>query len=586
VVFLLGYAVALQLGWSVVDSLLAGGIVAISSTVIVARALDEAGADRRLREIVFGILIVEDLAAVLLIAVLAPLVAGGEATGAVLWGTLTRLALVLGAIVVAGLLIIPRAIRWAAGLRRPETTLVAALAICFGMSFLTSYVGYSLALGAFLGGALVAESGLHHLIADAIRPVRDLFAAIFFVAVGMLFEPAGLQETWPTALALTGVVIVGKLLGGSLGVFLGGFGTRQSVRAGLALAQIGEFAFVIAGLGAAGATSHPLYGIAVAVATVTAFTTPLLVRRSDALAQWVDRRLPKPVQTFVTLYGSWIDLLQSRRREVTRAVAIRRTLRFVLLDAAFVTACIVATSVAYRRLPFWLGEAADLRPLLRVGVLAAGALLALPFGIGLVRTTRRLAVQLAEAALPAPPTGKVDQAHAPRRVLMVTLQIALVVGLGVPMVAVTLPFVPPYGLGGVVLALLLLLGLAFWRTAADLDSHARAGAELVVHVLAKQGRQADEESFEVVRGMLPGFGTIVPVEIAVGSEAAGRTLSDLNLRGRTGATVVGFTRNGVGQVFPEADTRLQPGDMLALTGTHDAIEAAHALLRARDTSSR
>lgn len=587
VVFLLGYAVAHLLGWSVVDSLLAAGIVAISSTVIVARALEEAGADRRLREIVFGILIVEDLAAVVLIAVLAPLAAGGDLTAGVVWGTLARLGFVMGGLVVAGLLVIPRAIRWAAGLKRPETTLVAALAICFGMSFLTSYVGYSLALGAFLGGTLVAESGLHHLIGQSIRPVRDLFAAIFFVAVGMLFEPAGIRDTWPTALALTGVVIVGKILGGGIGVFLGGFGTRQSVRAGFALAQIGEFAFVIAGLGAAGAaTSDPLYGVAVAVATVTAFTTPFLVRRSDAVAQWVDRRLPKRVQTFASLYASWMELLQTRQREATRAAAIRRALRFVLLDGAFVTACIIATSVVFRRLPQWLGDAADLRPLLRLGVLAAGAVLALPFGIGLVRTTRRLAVQLAEAALPAPPPGKVDQALAPRRALIVMLQIVCVVAVGVPMVALTLPFVPPYGLAGVVLALLLLLGVAFWRTAADLDSHARAGGELIVHVLAKQGRQADEESFEVVRELLPGLGTIVPVEIGAHSEATGRTLSELNLRGRTGATVVGLTRGGERRVFPDAETRLESGDMLAVTGSHDAIEAAEALLRARGTSSQ
>jgi CPA2 family monovalent cation:H+ antiporter-2 len=161
----------------------------------------------------------------------------------------------------------------------------------------------------------------------------------------------------------------------------------------------------------------------------------------------------------------------------------------------------------------------------------------------------------------------------------------MVIAIAVPMTLLTLPFVPPYGVLGVIAAYLLILGLGFWRTATDLDKHTRAGAELVVHALAKQAHSGDTQTFEVVRELLPGMGTIVPLEVQLGSEAAGSTLGELNLRGRTGASIVALTRNGQRQPLPTATTRLEVGDMVAISGSGNAIGLAAALLRARDTSS-
>ena len=181
--------------------------------------------------------------------------------------------------------------------------------------------------------------------------------------------------------------------------------------------------------------------------------------------------------------------------------------------------------------------------------------------------------------MPPVAAGKMDQALAPRRVLTVTLQIAIVLAAGVPLVAVTLPFLPPFGAPGVIALVLLLLGISFWKSARDLDSHARAGGELVVHVLAKQGAAADPDSFEIVRDLLPGLGTLVPLTVEPGSEVDGMTLGDANLRGRTGATVVALVRGEKRIAFPQADERLQAGDQVALTGSHEAIVEAAGLLR-------
>ncbi|HEX7024268.1 MAG TPA: cation:proton antiporter [Gemmatimonadales bacterium] len=591
---LLGFGVSRLLGWATLPSLFAAGIVAISSTMVVSRTLEDARAERRLKDIVFGVLVMEDLVAILLIAVLTTVAAGDDLSGRMLGATLARLGLFLLVLIVAGMLVVPRAINVALSFRRPETTLVAALGVCFGLSVVSLAAGYSVALGGFIAGTLVAESGKKRIVEEVIRPVRDLFAAIFFVAIGMLFEPPAVATVWTVAVALALVVLVGKTVGVTIGVFLAGYGTRDAIRSGMSLAQIGEFSFVIAGLGATGAAavagtggvgSGELYAVAVAVATLTAFTTPLLSRRADTVASWVDRHLPHPVQTVAMLYGSWVELLGQKKAAPEPVRLRKRLIRFLLLDAACVAAATIGTSLAHRRVPALLGFAAGRDTLVHAVVLAVGALLALPFAIGLVRTVRRLSTALAESALPKPARG-VDQGHAPRRALTSILHIGLVVAVGVPMTLLTLPFVPPYGVLGVVAAYLLILAVGFWRTAADLDKHSRAGAELVVHALAKQAHTGDTGTFEVVRDLLPGMGTIVPLEVLPGSEAAGATLGDLNLRGRTGATVVALTRDGQRMPLPTATTRLEAGDMVALTGSGNAIGLAAALLRARDTSSR
>ena len=582
---LLGFGAARLLGWELLPSLLTAGIVAISSTMVVSRTLADSRADRRLKDIVFGVLVMEDLAAILLIAIFTTIASGDQLSGPMLASTLGRLGLFLLLLMVGGMLIVPRAINAALAFRRPETTLVASLGICFGLAVLSVAAGYSVALGGFIAGTLVAESGKHRIIEESIRSVRDMFAAIFFVAIGMLLDPAAMLGAWGAVLLLTLLVLVGKTVGVTAGVFLAGYGTRDAIRSGMSLAQIGEFSFVIAGLGAAQASgSKELFAVAVGVATITAFTTPLFSRHADAVSSWVDRHLPHPVQTVAMLYGSWVDLLGAPKPAAPAAIQRKRLVRFLLLDAACVTAAIIGTSLAYRRLPVWFSPEASGQLELRIALLAAGGLLALPFAIALVRTLRKLSLVMAESALPRPAKG-VDQGYAPRRSLIATLRIGMVIAIGVPMTLVTLPFVPPFGVLGAIAAYLLVLGVGFWRTATDLDKHTRAGAELVVHVLAKQAHSGDTGTFEVVRELLPGMGTIVPLEVQPGSEAAGATLGELNLRGRTGATVVALSRDGKRQPLPTAVTRLEAGDMIALTGSGNAIGLAAALLRATDTSS-
>jgi len=586
----LGFTIGRLFGWTPLESLFAGAVIAISSTTIIAKAFDEQGITGTLRQFVVGVLIVEDLIAVLLMAVLTAIASGSGLAAGPLVGTVARLVAFLVILVAVGLMVVPRTIRAIVRLKRRETTLVASIGICFTIALLAQVFGYSVALGAFLAGSLVAESGEEKQIERLVEPVRDVFGAVFFVSVGMLIDPALVAQHWGAVVALTAAVIIGKVVSVSLGAFLTGSGMRTSVQAGLSLAQIGEFSFIIAALGLAlHATGEFLYPVAVAVSAMTTLLTPWMIRASEPIAAWVDRKLPRPLQTFAVLYGSWLEELRARRPAATAVAGIRRLLRLLLLDAAIIAVLIVATSASIGRIAAFARDQLGLSQVVaRWLVVAAAAALSAPFCVGVVRLSQKLGVTLARLALPAEKHKRVDFAAAPRRMLVVTFQLAGVLLVGTPLLALTQPFLPA-ALGAAVLALLVVvLGVAFWRSATNLQGHVRAGAEVVLEALAAQSRPRPTptatDTLEQVHQLLPGLGALAAMPLDAGSAVIGRTLAQVNLRGRTGATVLAITRADGGVLVPTAKERLREGDVLAVAGTHEAIDAAKAALLGRAPS--
>jgi len=575
-----GSLVGRLFGWSPQASVLAGAVVAISSTMIAAAVLADVRVEPPLRDLVLSITVFEDVAAILLIAAATALASGGGLTGADLARAGARLLAFLAGALALGLLVVPPSMRAVARLRRPETTLVASVGLCFAAALLARAAGYSVALGAFLAGSLVYESGAGRTVEQLVRPLRDMFGAIFFIAVGMLLDPAVAAANWALIATLVGVLIAGKIVGVTAGAFLTGHGTRLSLRAGMSVAHTGEFAFIIAGIGAGlGGSAGTLPHVAAAISVITAFACPWLVRASEPLALYVDRRLPRPLQTFVTLYGSWIELLRGAPRRSTPWTPVRRAARLVAVDAVLLAGIIIGTAVNRGRLLAVLAEQGLDERLAPWIVIGAAAACAAPFAVGMVRSSRRLGNALADLALPSRSPGAVDPADAPRRAFVVVVQIAVVLMAGIPLVAVTQPFLPHYQGVILILTVLALLGWVFWRTATNLQGHMRAGAEMMAEALGPRHRGAEAETLEQVQQMLPGLGTLVPVRVAASSVAAGATLAELNLRGRTGATAVALSREGEQAiVLPTAETQLREGDLLALSGTHDAIAQAQRLL--------
>jgi CPA2 family monovalent cation:H+ antiporter-2 len=589
----LGYLTGQAFGWTQLESLYAGAIIAISSTTIIVKAFEEQRIKDDFAEVVFGVLIVEDLIGILLITILTTLSAGEELSTVELARVAGKLSTFLLVLIVVGLLVVPRLMRAVVALDRPETTVVASCGLAFGFALIAYLFDYSVALGAFIAGSLVGESGVEKTVEHLIQPVRDLFAAIFFVSVGMLIDPALIVAYWPAVLVFLVVVVLGKVFSVTLGAFLTGQSVHTSVKSGMSLAQIGEFSFIIAGVGlATGAVGDFLYPIAVAVSGATTLLTPWLIRAAEPAATFVDRKLPRPLQTFVALYGSWVEQLRTgspREGDVTR---IRGLMRWLAVDAVVVTAIIIAASIEMDRLSALATEHLGLsNAAARLMIIAIGAAMSAPFWIGMIRVTRFLGQELAARALPAA-QGKPDTADAPRRLLVVTLQLAIVILVGAPLLAITQPFVPPLQ-GAVILVLLLgLLATIFWRRATNLQGHTKAAAQVIAEALAQRTREGRASAIDgkadgagEVDAMLVGLGTPTPIQLPPESTAVGKTLAELNLRGLTGATVLAVKRANETVLVPAGRERLAAGDVLALAGTKEALEDARFLLLGAESTS-
>src|SRR5688572_30321419 len=587
----LGYALGRAFGWTKIESFYAGSIIAISSTTIIAKEFQEQQVKGKFTELVLGVLIIEDLIAIFLLSVLTTLSAGTGVSASSLAITGMRLAMFLVGLIVVGLLLIPRTVRAIVRMNRRETTLIASMGTCFAAALLAYSFGYSVALGAFIAGSLVADSVYDHTGAHLIDPVRDVFAAIFFVAVGMLIDPQLVARYWVPVVVFTIAVIVGQVVIVTISAFLTGHGTRTSLQTGMSLAQIGEFSFIIAAIGiSTGATRDFLYPVAVAVSAITTLTTPWLIRGAAPAASYVDSKLPRQIQTFATLYGSWIERMRESRASPVKRPRIRRLAGLLILDVVVIALLLIGAALETRRFSSLLSGSTGLSlDAARVIVIAGLGAIGLPLVIGFFRTARQLGNLLAHEALPAVEKG-VDFAAAPRRALVVTLQLTVVIVAVVFLIAVTKPFYPRVGSTVVVAlglgVLLLVLGVTFWRTAADLYGHARAGAEVIVAVLAQQmatepgSRSADRKppSLDTVGKILPGLGEPVSLRIEPGSTLEGQTLAGANLRGLTGATVLAIVRDDQQILMPSGQELLREGDVLAVVGSHEAVESARTLI--------
>jgi monovalent cation:H+ antiporter-2, CPA2 family len=585
VMMLAGFMTAQALGWTTLESIFAGALVVSSSTTIIAKVFDEHQIAGRVRDLVVAILIAEDLIAVALIAVLTGIGAGRGLSASELALVLARLVGFLALLLAGGLFVVPRLMRLAIRLGRPETATVTAIGVCFAVSLLAHAVGYSVALGAFIAGMLIAESGEVKKVEALVNPVRDMFGAVFFVSVGMMIDPQLFVTHWAAILAFTLVVILGKLISVTLGAFIVGNGLRTSVAAGMSLSQIGEFAFIIAALGISlGATRDFIYPVAVAASAITALTTPWMVRAAGSVGAFVDRKLPRPLQTFVSLYEAWIERLRARR-EVPRG-RNRRALVAIALDVLVVVAIVISFSLSYDTLLGWCREYLGLAPrVARVIVVALGGAVALPFCIGILVSTGRLAQRFASEVVPSEHERDVDLGRAPRRLLAVTLQLGGLLLAGLPLVALTTPFLHTATAPLVLGLAIAVLGFAFWRRVRDLDGHVRASAHVLLEVLATQ-TASDTGSAHASAGPaveLPGITDWKGIAVPPGSSAIGRSLAQLELRGKTGATVLAIQRAGGGLVA-DAHEPLRSGDVLAIVGSTEALSAARSLVEGRDAA--
>lgn len=400
----LGYEIGLYFNWNAMDSLFLGAMLAISSTTIIVKALDELGMKQeRFAQLIFGILIVEDILAIGMIALLSGIAMNGSVDAGDVFSTVGKLSLFMIVALVLGLLMVPRLLAYVARFRSNEMFLIAVLGLCFGFCLLVMQLEYSIALGAFMIGAIMAEARQLHLIERLIAPIRDMFSALFFVGVGLLFNP-GVLVTYALPIALiTAAVVLGKVFACSLGAFAAGNGGRTSVRVGMGLSQIGEFSFIIASLGLTlQVTSDFLYPIVVAVSAITTLLTPYLIKLADPLSLRATALMPTPLKVGAHRYTSWLQGLQLHGDGALLARIILRILTQVLVNCAMTAAVFIAAiyliGIAERSI-----IASDVDEEVQKAIVFGGALvISLPFLIAAYRKLKALSLLLAEMTIGEP----------------------------------------------------------------------------------------------------------------------------------------------------------------------------------------
>lgn len=303
---LLGIGVGIGFGWQRMDCLFLGGMIAMSSTTIIYKAFDDLGLRKKqFTGLVLGILILEDILAIVLMVMLSTMAVSNNIEGADMIESVGKLLFFLILWFVVGIYLIPEFLKRCRKLMSEETLLIVSLALCFGMVVVAAHAGFSAAFGAFIMGSILAETIEAESIERLVKPVKDLFGAIFFVSVGMMVDPGMIGEYAVPILAITLAVILGQAFFGTFGVMLAGQPLKTAMQCGFSLTQIGEFAFIIASLGVTlHVTSDFLYPIVVAVSVITTFITPYMIRLAEPASNYVDHHLPASWRRFLTRYSS------------------------------------------------------------------------------------------------------------------------------------------------------------------------------------------------------------------------------------------------------------------------------------------
>jgi CPA2 family monovalent cation:H+ antiporter-2 len=471
-----GYGLGLAFGWNFMDALFLGAVVALSSTMVATRMLAEGGLRHQpFARVVVGMLVAEDVLTIVLITLLTAVSIRGTVATDTALAVIGHLGLFVVVGLILGLLLLTRLVDYVAGFGRDEMLLVTVLGICFGASLLAAEMGFSVALGAFLAGVVVAEARSSTRITHMVEPLRDMFAALFFVAIGLRIDPLMLWHYAGPALLIAAVVIVGKTLAVSMGVFVTGHDARTSLRTGLSMAQIGEFSFVIATLGVSlGAVSQFIYSIAVAVSVICMAVSPYLVRSSGTIIGGVRHVVPRPLRLLASSYSGWLENLGSVQENAAIAAMLRRFLWHIGVNIVLVIA--LFTFGAYINAHGWtvfssFGINRDTRHAL---IWATALFLSLPMLIAVYRKAEALGMLLAELGIRERVVG--GYTHAVRAILARVIPLATLVGLGLLVGALSSTILPSRGVMLMLGAVGVGLAIVLWRGLVKV--HARLQAAL------------------------------------------------------------------------------------------------------------
>ncbi len=559
IMFLIGNTVGHLIGFSSMDCIFLGCMMSISSTAIIIKSFDDLKLkQQKYTSTVTAVLVVEDLIAVLLLVVLSTISVSRTFDGGQLAMSMVKLVFFLIVWFVFGIYLIPTFLRWMRKYMTEETLLLVAVGLCFAMVVLAAKAGFSTALGAFVMGAILAETIEADVIHRLITPLKNLFSAVFFVSVGMLIQPAVLGQHWLTVLIIAASIIIFKSLAATTGVLLSGKPLKTAVQSGFCFCQIGEFSFIIAGLGLSyGVIDSNLYPIIVSVSILTTFVTPYMIKGATPFYNWLEPRLSDKVKKHLVHYSE--HALGDDTDRAALPLFIRKQLTGILLHSVILAAIVLLS----------LGL---LRPFLdRI------------FGdIGIPQIWSRLIGLAGTLVLMAPFLWAVSVKNVSRkkiRELFDTYRFsqAVIIPLFVLRYFVALFAVGAVIAGYVDVAVGFLLVLAIIVVAVVLFSRRADGFySRIEESFTKNfnSRQA-QASFHIPKGMENEF-AMERLRLTPSSPLAGKTLAENQVRERYGANIVTIERGEKIIDMPGKDQILMPADVLTVIGTEDQVSAIRA----------
>jgi CPA2 family monovalent cation:H+ antiporter-2 len=571
-----GYELGRTFRWNNTDSLFLGAMLAMSSTTVIIKVLNEMGRTKEtFAQLIFGILIIEDILGIAMIALLSGIAMTGSLSVGGIGLTLGKLTVFLVVVLVIGLATVPRLFGYVAKFKSNEMTLVTALAFCFGVSLLAAKLGYSVALGAFVIGAVIAEAREIHRIETLVEPVRDMFSAVFFTAIGLLINPKMLMTHWAPILAITVAVVLCKVIACASGTFLGGHDRGTALRVGLSVAQIGEFSFIIAALGVTlKVTSDFLYPIAVAVSAITTLLTPYLIRSSDGMVKMLERISPRSLINVMSLYTQWVGRLGNNRQPNLAAKLTRGWILQMALNVTLMTGIFIAAVYLGQNPPAWMRALNLTSANLKAALWFAAVVCSLPLFIATTRKLQALGMLIAETRVTKAAAG--ERTTAIQAIVTQVITIAGTVLLAFYVLVLTSTLLPSWRVLGVLMVLSALIAWLLRRSFIRVYSKAQAALQETMNQPS-----APALAVTVVPSVLR-EAVLETVQIAAESPAAGKLIGELQLRTQTGASIVAIERIGQNILNPGPDEELQAGDQIVLFGSRAHLDAAIRALKGKE----
>ena len=566
----LGYTVGNALGFSHLSSIFLGGMLSMSSTAIVFKAFDDMGLrGQKFTGVVLGVLVVEDLVAVVLMVLLSTLAVSKQVEGMEMLESILKLGAFLIFWSLLGIYLIPSFLKKIKPFLNDETLLIIALGFCLGMVMIAAKAGFSSALGAFVMGSLLAETIEAEKIEKLVKPVKDLFAAIFFVSVGMMIQPDLLIEYLVPICILTILVIIGQIFFGSLGVLLSGQPLKIALQSGFSLTQIGEFAFIIASLGVSlKVTDDYLYPVIVAVSVVTTFLTPYMIRMATPVYQLIDNYLPSSIKLMLNRYSSGSNTVKHKS-------TWNKLLKSMLLDVILYTVLTIFSIIIFFTY---------VNPIIRENILGfKGALLSLSIILAIILPFLWAIIMKKNHS---PEFLKLwNDSKFNRGPLVSLIAIKLLLCASILMPVIVHIFNVASGVGFIITLLILLMiilskklkkrSLSIEKRFIDnfngKTTDSNIGSPLTDNILKS----------------LP-FNDLHLMDFVVGQESSivGRSLKEINFRQKYGINIVSIIRGERQINIPRGEERLYPFDKIIIVGTDEELDLFQEIIQKQDKEYR